>query len=161
MTKLTRSLVAAVGALAALALISVGATAIGATSKGRPDSGVLYVAITHTVGSTEYLAGDATDKIHGSGAVTYTATVGTGSKPGTLKVTVNPVTAFFKDGSLSGKGSATLIVSNNGTVTFTNGKINETHGAGGEKGHSFVATFTGTGKSATGPFVFDFKGTYK
>ena len=40
-----------------------------------PDHGVLYAAVTHTKGSTEYLAGNSSDKVLGSGAVTYTGSV--------------------------------------------------------------------------------------
>jgi hypothetical protein len=159
MTKLTRSLVAAVAASAVWVLVAIGGGAVGAASTGRPDRGVLYVAITHTVGSTNYLAGNASDKLFGSGAATYKAQLH-GVTPGTFKVT-GPITVFVKNGSLAGKTSATAIVNSNGTVTFTTGKLNLPKGAGGQNGHSFVGTFTGTGKAATGPYVFHYKGTYK
>jgi hypothetical protein len=160
MFKPTRWLAGAL--VAALALAAFGAGVVGAKPKpsGKPDSGVLYSAITHTVGKTEYIAGNATDKLFGSGAATYNATVGTGSKPGTLSVTAK-VIVFYKNGSLSGTATATITTNTDGTVTFSKGKINLTKGGGAEKGHSLAATFTGSGKAILGPFVFNYKGTYK
>jgi hypothetical protein len=160
MFKPTRILAAALGTGAACAVIAIGGTAFGATNSGKRDSGVLYAAITHQSKTTEFLAGNATDKVLGSGAVTYNAKVGTGSSPGTLKITAT-VTLFSKTGSMSGPASGTLIVAKDGSVTFTNGKIKLGKGAGGQKGHSFAGTFTGSGKSAGGPFVFHYKGIYK
>jgi hypothetical protein len=160
MPKPTRTLAAALGTGVACALIAIGGTAFGAATAGKHDSGVLYAAITHQNATTEFLAGNASDKVLGSGAVTYTAKLGTGSSPGTLKITAT-VTLFSKTGSMSGPATGTLVVAKDGSVTFANGKIKLSHGAGGEKGHSFVGTFTGSGKSAGGPFVFHYKGTYK
>jgi hypothetical protein len=147
--------------LTGASLVAFGASSVGAAPSGKHDSGVVYAALTHTVGSTDYIAGNSTDKLFGSGAVTYTTKVGIGSKPGTLKVTVKPVTTFYKNGALSGTATATLVTNSDLTVTITGGKLNETKGTGAEKGHRFIATFTGTGKSVTGPFVFHYKGTYK
>jgi hypothetical protein len=161
MFKPARRLMVGAGLIGTSALVALAPATVGAKTTGRPDSGVLYVAITHTVGSTNYLAGNAADKILGSSAVLYTAKVGTGSTPGTFKVTANPVTVFTKTGSLSGTGSATLIVNTDGTVTFTDGKLTLAKGADGQKGHRFVGTFMGSGKSATGPFVYDYKGIYR
>ena len=154
-----RFLAAVVGVLAAGALV-LGGTVAGAASHGKQTKGVLYVALTHTVGSTQYLAGNSSDKVLGPGAATYTAKVGEGSKPGTLKVVAN-VIIFTRNGSFQGKATSTLTVNSDGSVTYSNGKINAAKGQGGQKGHTFVATFTGAGKSIAGPFVFNYKGTYK
>ena len=148
-------------AFAAISLIAVGAGAVGVKGKGKPDSGTAYVAITHTVGKIQFAAGNVKDKVLGQGAITYKITVGTGTKPGSLKVSANPVTIFTKTGELTGTATATLIVNSNGTASFSNGKLNLTKGTGGQKGHSFIGTFTGTAASATGPYVFHDKGTYK
>lgn len=148
------------GALVLSALSAGVVSASTAKPKGKKDSGTLYAAITHTVGGTEYIAGNISDKVLGQGAATFTATVGTGSTPGTIAVH-GKVTAFFKNGSLSGTGSATLTTSASGPVTFTGGKLTLKTGAGLEKGHSFVVTFTGTGGGVTGPYVFHYTGTYK
>ncbi len=75
-------------------------------------------------------------------------------------MSANPVTIFTKTGALSGTGTATEIVNSNGTATFTS-KLRLTKGSGGQKGHSFVGTFTGTAASPTGPYTFHDKGTYK
>jgi hypothetical protein len=144
------------------AVIAVGAAvAIGATSKGKADTATAYVAITHTVGKTQFAAGNVTDKVLGAGAITFKITVGVGTKPGTLKVIANPVTLFTKTGALSGTGTASITVNSNGSATFTGGKLKLTKGGGAQKGHSFIGTFTGTAASPTGPYVFHEKGTYK
>lgn len=148
-------------AFMAVAVVAASAAAVGTKSKGKADSGTAYVAITHTVGKVQFAAGNSTDKVLGTGAITYKITVGTGSKPGSLKVSAKPVTIFTKTGELSGTATATLTVAADGSAKFSNGKLNLTKGTGGQKGHSLVATFTGTAASATGPFVFHDKGTYK
>jgi hypothetical protein len=160
MIRRTRSLAATVGALGAIALLSLAGTAIGAATKGKADSGTSYVAITHTGGGYEYTAGNNTDKILGVGAITYKLKLGL-SKPGVYTVTAKPVVAYTPTGSLTGTGAATLTVDKNGTATITGGKLNLTKGAGSQKGHSLVATFTGTGNVAAGVYKFTYKGTYK
>jgi hypothetical protein len=159
MSRLTRwvTLAAAVAACAATAAIA--ATA-GAASKGKPTSGVVYAALTHTVGKTEFAAGNTSDKVLGNGAVTFALTVGAGGKPGSL-IAKGTVDVFTKTGELAGTDSVIINTSSTGAVTFSNGKLNLTKGYGLEKGHSFVGTFTGTAKSIVGPFTFHEKGTYK
>jgi hypothetical protein len=160
MSKLPRRLVAVTGTGAVCALVAIGGTALGAPNAGKHDSGTVYAAITHTANGIEYIAGNASDKLLGSGAIAYTAKVGTGATPGTLKVTAN-VTLFTKTGSLSGKATATATTASDNSVTFTNGKITLNKGAGLQKGHSFKGTFTGSAKSILGPFTFHDSGTYK
>jgi hypothetical protein len=160
MIRRTRSLAATVGALGAIALLSLAATAIGAATKGKADSGTSYVAITHSSGGYNYTAGNNTDKILGVGAITYKLKLAP-STAGVYKVTANPVVAYSSTGSLTGTGSATLTVGQGGTATITGGKLNLPKGAGSQKGHSLVATFSGTGKVAAGTYTFTYKGTYK
>ncbi|MGI8507280.1 MAG: hypothetical protein ACR2MK_10865 [Solirubrobacteraceae bacterium] len=160
MTRQTRSLTAAASLLAACAIIAVGAGAVGAKGKGRADSGTTYAAITHIVGKTQIAAGNTTDKVLGKGAVTFALTLGTGSKPGTI-VAKGTVVVYTSTGSLSGSDSVDITPTSTGELVFTNGKLNLSKGSGGQKGHSFVGTFTGTGKTASGPFVFHEKGTYR
>lgn len=163
MTRRTRRSVGSVaGLVAASALIAASAATVGAETSGRATSGTAYVAITHVVGSVQYAAGNARDKILGTGAITYTIKLGTGSQPGTIKVIAKPVTIFTKTGTLSGTATATATVAaGTGVVTFSDGKLNLSNGTGGQKGHSLRGTFTGIGKSATGPFVFRDKGIYR
>jgi hypothetical protein len=71
------------------------------------------------------------------------------------------VIVFTRRGSLVGKTTATATVNKDGTVTFTKGTINAGKGQGAEAGHTFKGTFTGSGKSLTGPFVFHYTGTYR
>ena len=146
--------------LVVLGLTVIGVATVGAKSGGRPDSGTTYVAVTHQVGSTYYAAGNSSDKVLRTGAVTYTISAGTGAKPGTIKITSKRVVVFGSTGSLFGTSSGTETTSSSGAVTLT-GTLNLTHGTGGQKGHSFIGTFTGTGKTALGPFVFHTKGTYR
>ena len=146
--------------LAAVAISAVSVASVGATGAGRADSGVAYVAVTHSVGSTLYAAGNSTDSALGSGAVTYLIKAGTGSKPGTIKITAPRVTVFGASGSVYGTSVGTETTNSDGTVSLK-GTLTLNHGTGGQKGHSFIGTFTGTGKTATGPFVFHTKGHYK
>jgi hypothetical protein len=160
MSLLTRSSRTAAAALAAaLGLTVVGVATVGAKSAGKPDTGTAWVAVTRTVGSTLYLAGNTTDKVLGKGAVTYKVKAGTGTKPGTIK-TSGTITVFTTTGSLSGSVQGTVTTTSSRSVTET-GKLDLSHGSGGQTGHTYVGTYTGTGASATGPFVFHTKATYK
>jgi len=132
---------------------------VGATPAGRADSGTVYAAITHVVGGTAFVAGSATDKLLGAGATTFKPKVTKSTKAATYKAT-GPVTGFEKNGSLSGSSTTTEVVAPNGAVTIT-GTLDFTHGAGGQSGHSFTGTVTGTAKSLAGPFVFRYKGIYR
>jgi hypothetical protein len=48
-----------------------------------------------------------------------------------------------------------------GDATVSSGKVSLTKGTGGQKRHSFVGTFTGTGNAVSGVYVFNYKATYK
>jgi hypothetical protein len=158
MNSIRRPLTAAAVTAAAFSLLAVGAGAAG--SKGRADSGTAYFSITHTAGKTQFAAGNNTDKILGQGASTYQIGLSSGSVVGTINVTVNKVTVYTPTGSLSGKATATL-TSTATTQTITNGKLKLTKGTGSQKGHSLVATFTGSANLTANQFVFHYKGTYK
>ncbi len=159
MFKPTRWLVGVL--VGAAALTAFGAGVVSAKPSGKKDSGIVYAAITHVVGGkTEYIAGQGTDKLFGPTAVTFTAKVAAGT-PGTVVVTVKPVTIYYKTGTLSGTSTVDLTVNADHTVTISKGKLSATKGTGGLKGHSVVATVTGSGTGLTGPFIFKYKGTYK
>jgi hypothetical protein len=161
MSRIMRPLVLATGLLAACAAIAVtaGIGSAKSASKGKATSGVVYAAIVHTVGKTEYAAGLVNDKVLGKGAVEFALTVGEGSKPGSL-TGKGAVTVFTSTGQLSGTDSVDITTTSTG-ATFSNGKLDLTKGEGLQKGHSFVGTFTGTAKSILGPYTFEDKGTYK
>jgi hypothetical protein len=153
------SRLAALGLAVACGASVLGVGGAGASGAGKADSATLYVAVTHSVGSTLYAAGNSTDKLLGTGAITYKIKAGTGAKPGTIK-TSGTVTTYGTGGSLSGTTSGTETTKANGTVVET-GKFDLNKGTGSSKGHTYVGTFSGTGKTAEGPFVFHVKGTYK
>jgi hypothetical protein len=159
MSKSTRLLAVACGTLSATALIAIGAGAVGAKSAGRKDSGLVYFAITHSTGGKNFAAGNATDKLFGTEAITFVNKITNAS--GTIKITTKPVTTFYKDGTLSGVATSDLTTGQNGALTITNGKIKETTGTGARKGHSFIGTFSGTGNSNTGLYKITYKGIYR
>lgn len=133
---------------------------MSAKSTGKKDGGKAYVAVTHSAGGYTYAAGDTKDKLFGNGAVTYRNKITSGLTTGTFTVTTKPVKAFFANGTLSGSAKATLIVKSGGATTGT-GTFSLTKGTGGQSGHSFKGKFTLTGNSATGQYVYKYKGTSK
>jgi hypothetical protein len=161
MTRRTRRSIGPVfGLLAAVAVIAVGAATVGAKPAGRADSGTVHFATTYSAGGKTYAAGNSTDKLFGPGAVTYAIKTMT-TTTGTITITANPVTSFYRDGTLAGKATATLTVAANGAATITNGKLTEKKGTGARKGHSFKGTFSGTGNATASTYKVTYKGTYK
>ena len=160
MFKPTRWLAAVL--VGAVALTAVGAGVVSAKPGGKKDSGKIYAAITHQSadGKTDFIAGQGTDKLAGATAVTFAAKTSSG-KPGTIPITVNPVVIYYKTGTLSGTSTVLETINANGTVTITNGKLTAKKGTGALKGHSLVATVSGSGTTAAGPFIFNYTGTYK
>jgi hypothetical protein len=146
------------GALAGVAIASAGGA-------GKRDTGTAYIGLTSRSTKTLlYPAGFITDKVLGNGAVTYTLKPLAGTAPSTVKVKALKVTTWTTTGSLSGTGSATLTITNKpkaGDATVSAGKLNLTHGTGGQTGHSLVGTFTGNGNVSSGQYVFHYKATYK
>ena len=93
-----------------VAVVAASAVAVAsgsAAASGRTDTGTSYVAVTHQVGSTYYAAGNTSDSVLGSGSVTYNINAGTGTKPGTIKITAKKVTEFTSTGSLYGSAAGT------------------------------------------------------
>jgi hypothetical protein len=159
-TRMRRSLGVVSSLVAAVALIAVGAATVGAKPAGRADSGTVHFATTYSAGSKTFAAGNGSDKLFGTGAVTYVIKT-TPTKPGTIKITANPVTTYYKDGTLTGKGSATVRAAQDGSATITNGKIAQANGTGARHGHSFTGTFSGKGNPSTGVYAVTYKGTYR
>jgi hypothetical protein len=158
--RLTRLTVGASAAMAVTAASVLAAGTVGAKSVGRPDSGTAYVANTPKKGNYVYAAGYNQDKILGNGSILYVIKA-TPSTPGTISVKTKSVALYTGTGSLSGTATATLTQAANGSSTISAGKLTLNKGAGSLKGHSLVATFTGTGSITSLAFVFKYKGTYK
>jgi hypothetical protein len=158
-TKFTRSIVAIASVLGVGAVLASGAAAVGARA-GKPDKGVIYFAETHNANGITYAAGNGTDSLFGTEAVTYAIKTAP-TQTGAVQVTARPVTTWTKTGTLTGTATATLTVGANGKATLTNGKVSETMGTGTLKGHSFTATYTGSGDATTGTYQIAYKGIFK
>src|SRR5438270_7825052 len=163
MTRMTRLRAALIATLSAFAVAGVATSAFGAAGGWQADKRVIHFAQTYSAGGLIYAAGNAKDKLFGPEAVTYT--IKTGPTPtGQVKLSVKPVTTWGKTGTLTGTATGTLTVTNApraGDATITNGKLKETKGTGGWAGHTFTATFTGSGNVNTGAYTITYKGTYK
>jgi hypothetical protein len=150
MRMFTRSLLGA-------AAVSVAFAASAAGAGGQKDSGTVYASVVHSAGGLLYAAGYAHDKVLGNVAIVYVvkaSPAGTGS----VKITAKKLILYTAKGSLSGSGSATQTTTKTSS-TVSNGKVNLTHGAGGQAGHSFVGTFSGT--FSNNVYTFHYKATYK
>ncbi len=144
---------------AIVATITVSAGTVAAKSAGRKDSGTLYITIVHQAGGLLYAAGLAQDRVMGPVAVVYTVSVRPGGN-GSFHITAKKVILYTRTGSISGTGSATQTVTSS-SDTVSGGKLNLTHGAGGQAGHSFAGTFSGTYDSKAGAYTFHYSGTYR
>jgi hypothetical protein len=164
MTRFTRSLTAAGGLIAVAALIAFGAAGVGAKSSGKADSGTLWFASSpRSTSSLLYVGGQDADKVLGAGAVTFTIKP-TVNPSGTITVKVLSATLWSSTGSLNGKGSALLTITNKpamGDSTVSKGKASLTKGTGALKGHSLTITFTGSGQVSGALYTLHYKGTYK
>ncbi len=149
--------VSVIASVLALGLVLAFVASAGARTKAKSDSGTAYVYIVDHKGSTEYVAGYTFDKLFGQTATTYQVAIGPGTSTGTLKVTAKRVTLYTPTGSLVGTGVAT---ENFGTGAITNGKLDLTRGTGGQKGHKFIGTFTGS-LAKSGLLTFHYKGSYR
>jgi hypothetical protein len=155
MSRTSRTLGAIAGLIAAFALFTVTA---GATSSGRSEHSTIYTAITHTAGGYEYAAGNDTNSLFGTEAVTYKIKAGA-SKSG-ITLTIPSIVIYTSTGELSGTGTAKLAVKGT-TETVSDGKFDLTKGTGALKGHTDVGTFKGVGSTKTSQYVFTEVGTYK
>jgi hypothetical protein len=162
MNKIKAGLMVVTGMFAATAAIAVGAGASSAKSaaKGKADSGTSYFADDLSCGADMCAAGYTVDKLFGDIATTYKIKA-TPNKVGTINVTAKPVTFYTSTGSLTGAATATLTIGAKSAATITKGKLDLTKGTGGQLGHSFIGTFTGSGNVSTGFYKFVYKGTYK
>jgi hypothetical protein len=126
----------------------------------RPDRGSVHVSIVYHTNVAVLAASETRDKVLGEGAATYSLTVHrAGRSKDTFKLT-SKVVFYGPTGSLRGTASATITVSAKGE-TFTNGELSLTDGVGSQKGHSLIATFTGTGSPAANVYILDYKGAYR
>lgn len=157
-----RASTAVCGLLAAgAATVGLATSAVGATP-GRADSGTVFFAPTHSVGTLGYYAGDSTDKITGAGAIVYQLKLIKTTKPGTLNIDVKKVTSYSATGSLIGTATAKLtIVNNKGDATLTDGVVKFTRGTGGQAGHTLAARFAGKGNINVGAYKLNYTGTYR
>jgi hypothetical protein len=127
----------------------------------RPDSGIAYVSIVRYTNVAGFAAGENTDKILGDEAATYSLTVHrAGPSTDTFRLT-SKVVFYSPTGSLTGTASATMTISAKKAETFTSGELSLKDGAGSQKGHSLIATFTGTGSLSANVYVLNYKGAYK
>lgn len=154
-------MIATAGVLATIALTTAGTAALAAKGKpGKSVTGIAYVGENHVVGALHYFAGPTTDNVLGTGAITFPSPI-TVTPGGVVQFSSSEVTLFTKTGSLSGTASADVTATSATQAAVTNGKLSLTTGAGAEKGHSLVGTFTGTGNPATTEYVFNYEATYK
>jgi hypothetical protein len=131
-----------------------------AAGKAKQTSGVAYAGISHAEGKDLYVSGDFVDKLLGHGGIVYVTNVTNGPQQGEFKVNARKITIYTTKGSLTGKGSATQVIHDDGTVEVKDGVFTLNKGTGKYKGHTFTGTFAGP-QSATGLYTFTYKGTYK
>jgi hypothetical protein len=157
-----RRLAATVGVLGALAF--AGSSVAGAASKaGKAEHGTVYFALTHTVGNTNFAAGDATDSLFGPSAVVYQLHILT-TTTGKISIKIPKVMVFYSTGSATGSATATLTVTNTpkaGDATVTDGILKLTKGVGAQQGHTFAGTFSGQGNITSDSYTIRYKGIYK
>jgi hypothetical protein len=157
-----RWLMAGVGVLGVIGLAG-SSMASAAAKAGKAEHGTVYFALTHTVGKTNFAAGDATDSLFGAGAVVYQLHILT-TRAGTISIKIPKVTVFYSTGSATGSATATLTVTNKpkaGDATVTDGVLKLTKGAGAHEGHTFTGTFSGKGNIDSDFYTIHYKGTYK
>ena len=154
----TRSVLAVLTVLVLAVATTAAALAAGSKGKAKKDSGTVYFAIAHSAGGYQYATGYSSDRLLGLTTVYYKIKLLPSGTTGVIKVNVKGLTLFTKDGSLVGTGSADENVT---TGAVTNGHFNLTKGTGGQKGHSFVGTFSGKGSVSTNTFSYTYHATYK
>jgi hypothetical protein len=138
--------------VAALVAAGIPTTALGAAA--RSTSGTIYAGVTHQEGKDLYISGDFKDKLLGRGAITYITSVSANAE-GEFLVKARKITIFTPKGSLSGKGSATQVMSGD-QVTVKDGKFKLDRGTQKMKGMSISGTFTGV--QTDGVYKFDYVG---
>jgi hypothetical protein len=143
----------------ALALSGV-AAATAKAPRAKPTSGVAYAGISHAEGNDLYVSGDFVDKVLGHGAIVYVTNVSQGEEQGEFTVKARRITIYTTKGSLTGKGQATQVIHDDGSVEVKDGTFALTKGTGKYKGHTFKGKFAGP-QSAQGLYTFSYTGTIK
>jgi hypothetical protein len=147
--------------LGIMALVLSGAAVAGAKGgKAKAASGVAYAGISHTEGKDLYVSGDFVDKVLGHGGIVYVTNVSNGEQQGEFLVKARRITIYTTQGSLTGKGSATQVIHDDGSVDVKDGKFLLNKGTGKYKGRVFKGTFAGP-QSAQGLYTFSYTGTIK
>ncbi len=148
---------AATAALACAAFATTaGARMVGSTGP-VPDSGTAYFSVTHTKGNLEYAAGNVSDKLFGTGAVSYRINL-LPSGSGAYKVKATKVVFYTSKGSLVGTATATVTITAT-SETITDGKLKLDKGYGALKGDQLVAKFSGTANLSANQLKYTYKGT--
>jgi hypothetical protein len=138
--------------------LAVSGVAFGAT-KGKKTSGVAYVGVTHAEGKNLFVSGDFKDKLLGRGGIVYITNVTSGGQPGEFTVKAKNITIYTNKGSMSGTGSATETIHQDGSADVKDGKFTLNKGTGLYKGHTFKGTFAGP--QTNGVYKFSYDAVYK
>jgi hypothetical protein len=148
--------------ICAMALLALSGVAVGAT-KGKTTHGVAYAGVTHAEGTGDnqrlYVSGDFKDSLLGRGGIVYITKVTAAQTTGEYTVDAKKITIYTAKGSLTGKGSATQVFHEDGSVDVKDGKFALTKGTGKYKGHTFKGTFAGP--QTNGVYKFTYDAVYK
>jgi hypothetical protein len=131
---------------------------VGTSGPARSDSGIAYFSITHDAKGLEYAAGNVTDKVFGTSAITYVLKIVSSKTKGSIGVKATKVVLYTATGSLSGTATATINNISSATQTITNGKLKLDKGAGALKGAKLTAKFSGTSDLTNNTLVFHYTG---
>jgi hypothetical protein len=148
--------------LGIMALVLSGAAVAGAKggkAKAKATSGVAYAGISHAEGKDLYVSGDFVDKVLGHGAIVYVTNVSNGEEQGEFLVKARKITIYTGKGTFVGKGQATQVIHDDGSVEVKDGTF-ALKGTGKYKGLTFKGKFAGP-QSAQGLYTFSYTGTIK
>ena len=134
-------------------------SAVAFAAQGQKTSGVVYAGITHQDGNDLIVAGDINDKLLGKGAIIYLTQPSAGDA-GTIHVEASSIIIYTTKGSLTGKGQATQVINDDGSVEVKDGVFNLNKGTGKYKGRSLKGTFAGP-QNSNGLYTFSYKATYR
>ncbi|HET9103726.1 MAG TPA: hypothetical protein VFN55_10270 [Solirubrobacteraceae bacterium] len=162
MSKRTRLAATLATAVAVVALITTGALAAsrtGAPTYTFQDSGTIFASINNAnAKGTQFTSGNVFSRHFGHCAITYDLSLLPSNAPGTISVKATRVVLYTTRGSLSGTGTATLVIHGD-TQQITKGTLSLDHGAGSMKGYTYDGTFTGLANLQTNKIRFDFNAT--
>ena len=146
--------------LMSILALSVSGVALGASKgKVRNTSGVAYAGVTHVEGSDAFVSGDFKDSLLGRGAIVYITTISTTETAGEYHVDAHKITIYTTKGTLTGKGSGTEVIHDDGSAEVKDGVFNLKKGTGAYKGHSLSGTFGGPLNN--GVYKFTYAGKFK